>query len=247
MKKIISFSLYGSDRKYTHGMIDNVALAKMFYPDWEVFVYHDKSVPEYVIDKLNESPKVTLVDVTGCGILAAMWRFLAADEDCERFIVRDSDSRLSAREAAAVKEWEEEDKIVHIMRDHPHHGYRMLGGMWGAKKEMVDLFEGTMKQEIFKYSGYIGDKDLRNCTDRETWWMQDQFFLAEIVYLKLDLDQDATIHAGRDYMHKVTTWNNEPSAKDFPTQRSQNKHFVGEIFLYDDLGETTRDYQWTEL
>jgi hypothetical protein len=247
MKKIISFTLYGSDRKYTHGMLDNADLAKMIYPDWQVFVYHDNTVPEYVIEKLSQNPQVTLVNVSGCKVLAAMWRFFAADEDCERFIVRDSDSRLSAREAAAVKAWEEEDTLVHIMRDHPHHGYRMMGGMWGAKKELVNIFNGTMKQELIEYSKDSGEILGDDYTVRETWWMKDQYFLGEKIYLKINPQEDATIHAGQDYMHKVTTWSNEPFAKDFPTKRSENKHFVGEIFTYGELGETERAYQWKEL
>lgn len=241
--KIISFTLYGDDRKYTHGMVDNLKLAKMLYPDWTVFVYHDDSVPSYVLRHLKDN-NATLVDVTGCKILAAMWRFLAADEPCERFIVRDADSRLSAREVAAVKEWEDEDTMVHIMRDHPHHGYRIMGGMWGAKSSISNIFDGTIREEMIKYSE---SPDCDNYTVRETWWMKDQYFLAEKIYLQIDCVDDATIHAGRDYMSKVTTWKNEPSAKDFPTKRSEGKHFVGEVFTYGELGETQRAYQWKEL
>ena len=34
MKKVISFSLYGNDPKYTIGMIKNVNISKELYPDW---------------------------------------------------------------------------------------------------------------------------------------------------------------------------------------------------------------------
>ena len=33
-KRVISFALYGSDRKYTYGAIKNVELAKLYYPGW---------------------------------------------------------------------------------------------------------------------------------------------------------------------------------------------------------------------
>jgi hypothetical protein len=40
------------------------------------------------------------------GIAGMFWRFLVAEDDAvDRYIVRDSDSRLNAREAAAVAEW----------------------------------------------------------------------------------------------------------------------------------------------
>ncbi len=40
------------------------------------------------------------------GIAGMFWRFLVADDpQVDRFIVRDSDSRLNARDAYAVAEW----------------------------------------------------------------------------------------------------------------------------------------------
>jgi hypothetical protein len=62
-------------------------------------------------------------------------------------ISRDTDSRLSLREKAAVDEWLSSDKGFHIMRDHPWHKYPVLGGMWGIKggvlprmKQLIDQF-----------------------------------------------------------------------------------------------------------
>ena len=56
------------------------------------------------------------------------WRFLFDDSSVDIFIVRDVDSRIN-KEESAVKEWLESDKLLHIMRDHPHHYYKILGGM----------------------------------------------------------------------------------------------------------------------
>ena len=50
----------------------------------------------------------------------------------EVFLSRDLDSRLNAREAAAVAEFLQSGAGVHIMRDHPAHAAVMMGGMWGA-------------------------------------------------------------------------------------------------------------------
>ena len=48
------------------------------------------------------------------------WRFHPAGEtDVDVMISRDTDSRLSAREVAAVQEWLSSAADVHIMRDHP--------------------------------------------------------------------------------------------------------------------------------
>ena len=48
-------------------------------------------------------------------------------------VFRDTDSRINSREKHAVDAWMSSDKTFHIMRDHPFHGYYMLGGMWGYK------------------------------------------------------------------------------------------------------------------
>ena len=46
---------------------------------------------------------------------------------------RDLDSRLSAREEAATREWLHSGLAVHAMRDHPLHTQPLMGGMWGAR------------------------------------------------------------------------------------------------------------------
>jgi hypothetical protein len=62
------------------------------------------------------------------------WRFLAAaDSDVEFAIFRDADSRLGARERAAVDAWIASGRGTHVMRDHPMHDVPILGGMWGVR------------------------------------------------------------------------------------------------------------------
>ena len=46
---------------------------------------------------------------------------------------RDLDSRISAREVAAVREWLGSGRGVHSMRDHPTHWVPMLGSAWAAR------------------------------------------------------------------------------------------------------------------
>ena len=48
-------------------------------------------------------------------------------------VSRDLDSRINAREAAAVKEWREDSDLpIHSMRDNPGHGIGLVGASWGA-------------------------------------------------------------------------------------------------------------------
>ena len=90
-------------------------------------------------------------------------------------IVRDLDSRLSAREASAVAQWldiaKKQGLFLHVMRsissivsiylwsivchleeiclrDHPHHSAPMLAGMWGSVRvanEEFDRFQENMR------------------------------------------------------------------------------------------------------
>jgi hypothetical protein len=233
--KLISFTLYGNDKKYIEGMYKNIPLKKEFYPDWQIIVYHDDSLEENVVSKLSKD--CILRNVQGCGISAAAWRFLAHEEDCERFIVRDSDSRISQREATAVAEWEESNKTLHIMRDHPHHGHAILGGMWGMIK---DKNITSMKNLILSYQNTE-----YHVTDRDVWIMKDMHFLRDVIYPNYN-PSNCMIHNAKDFMSRVP-WRCEEWAVDFSTTRNDNKNFVGEIFVFDQEGNEKREYQYKEL
>lgn len=59
--------------------------------------------------------------------------------------MRDSDSRLNARDRFAVEEWIESKKNIHSIRDHIHHCNPMNGGMWGGTKEAIKV--GVLKTQ----------------------------------------------------------------------------------------------------
>ena len=166
MKKIISFCLWGDDPKYTIGAIRNAELAEEHYPDWICRFYIGKSVPSEIIETLAGKENTEIVTMEQEGNWTGMfWRFYPASEpDVDVMISRDTDSRLNAREAAAVSEWLQTDKSFHIMRDHPYHRTEILGGMWGVKNP----FLGDMKNLISRYA--MGD-----------FWQVDQNFLREVI------------------------------------------------------------------
>jgi len=150
--KLIAFSLWGQNPKYLIGAIRNAELAKKIYPDWTCRFYVAKSVPSQIILQLEKFDNVEIVHRSEFGDWRGMfWRFLpASEENIEVMISRDTDSRLNAREKAAVDCWLESDKKFHIMRDHPAHRFPVLGGMWGAKKgaiENIDKLIGSFKKE----------------------------------------------------------------------------------------------------
>jgi hypothetical protein len=209
MKKVISFSLWGNDPKYCQGAIENARLAGEVYPGWECHFHVDSQVPNYVHHALGEfdyvrvfhridpdDGKMAIGDWRGM-----FWRFEMLPE-IDVLIVRDCDSRLSAREAAAVDEWLASTAGFHIMRDHPYHATQILGGMWGMKKGAVP--------EFF---------DLMLAWNQEDRWQTDQDFLKAEIYPRVV--NNSMVH---DEFFSL-----EPQAKSFPTIRNGTE-FVGAIY-----------------
>ena len=146
MKKIIAFALWGDNPKYTIGAIKNANLSKEFYPDWISRFYVHKDVDISIINEIKsaQNTEISIVNETP-DWKSMFWRFFPVfDNDTECFICRDCDSRLSDREVAAVNEWSNSDKLVHIMRDHPWHRFVMLGGMIGFKKEAFGILINSL-------------------------------------------------------------------------------------------------------
>ena len=70
------------------------------------------------------------------------------DPTVDLMVSRDLDSRLTTREQAAVEDWLNTGLAFHVMRDNPHHGTEILGGMWGARMDsglMTKLAEAMTK------------------------------------------------------------------------------------------------------
>ncbi|MDI1443847.1 glycosyltransferase [Polyangium sp. 6x1] len=143
-RRIIAFSLWGTQPRYTVGAIRNAELAQEIYPGWTCRFYVATSVPEEILAALAALPNTEIVRTGLPGDWTGMfWRFLAAaDSDVDVVLSRDTDSRLSWRERAAVDEWLRSTGDFHIMRDHPSHNVHILGGMWGARNGLLrDMVE----------------------------------------------------------------------------------------------------------
>ena len=68
--------------------------------------------------------------------------------------MRDTDSRLNARERFAVEEWIQSGKGVHSIRDHPNHERPLNGGLWGGTKGAVQGMTKLVKN--FSNKGKYG-------------------------------------------------------------------------------------------
>lgn len=165
---VISFSLWGNIERYHLGVYENIKLAKEIFPNFNIVIYYDDSVPADRIKNL-ENEGVTLINATHIPCNSMMWRFLASDTD-GIFLSRDLDSRLGYREKYAVEEWLSSDKDFHIMRDHPEHAVKILGGMWGSRNGIMKKIHDM----IFSFP----EMDLSDLYKVQV----DQSFLAKVVY-----------------------------------------------------------------
>lgn len=165
MKKIISFSLWGENTKYTLGAIKNADLALTIYPEWICRYYVGLSTPQDIIDELEKRQNTEIIKMNEQGEWNSMfWRFLpVGDDDVEIMISRDCDSRISMREKLCVDEFVSSEKLFHCMLDHPFHN-GIMGGMWGAKKGILK----NIKQLIDEWP-------------KTNQWQTDQSFLNTIV------------------------------------------------------------------
>lgn len=200
LKKVISYSLWGNNPKYTIGAIKNAELAQTIYPGWHSYFFIGSSVPTEIQNALLNIPNVFLFYKKDYGDWRSMfWRFETSyDLEVDISIFRDTDSRLSLREKYAVEQWESSNKTFHIMRDHPYHKYPILGGMWGYKKN---------NSYPMRYLIEHCDKSNRYGTDYE-------FFINNLYPL---IGNDKIVHD--PFFEK----------KDFPTQR-MGTEFVGDVF-----------------
>lgn len=159
-EQIITYSLYGNNPRYTDGAVANAKLYKTIYPGWQMRVYHDDSVPQKILQKLQHHD-VQLRNMSKSNMNAMSWRFTVSD-NVARFCARDIDSRLSMREKHAVDEWIASGKKFHVMRDHPSHStYALSGGMWCASDEGMRQIQRVLKG-IPSGNQYMQDMDWLN-------------------------------------------------------------------------------------
>jgi hypothetical protein len=211
--RVISYGLYGNQPRYTIGVLRNCELAPIVYPGWKVRVYLDRTVPRNIVAHLEAlGAQLVRVDdgAMSGGIGGMFWRFLvAADPTVDRYIIRDSDSRLNPRERLAVEEWISSGKQIHSIRDHPNHDRPLNGGMWGGVKGAVADME-TLVKKWQNRDKYMGDLD----------------FLNQVVWTK------PSVRASQ-ISHDAYTCHKYPNARPFPTARPPDFQHVGQVFFGD--------------
>ena len=193
-RKFISYSLWGDNKVYTYGMIENVIAARKYFPMWLLRIHYNSTVPQNIIDWLGSQPNVNLVKHTGDEMRAAntLWRFNDLfvgidDEHGSTVIFRDCDSRLGEREKNLVEEWLKSRKDCHIIRDHEGHTCPILAGMFGVRNKVLKYIpQLTHTNDInsppmsFVEGKHVFIHFLRSITRENDVYLIDQQFLASI-------------------------------------------------------------------
>ena len=223
MKKIISYSLWCNDipidnknyqthNMYLNGAIENIKLQKShkIYKHWKFRFYINNTVPIHIIEKLK-SNGAEIINMSESKLPGMFWRFLPFnDKKVDVFIVRDVDSRINFREFRAVNKWLETNKLLHIIRDHPHHYYKILGGMWGYQNHLKRFNPDPYIDDFLKKRNYKFKR------------MDDMYFL-DTIYDIFESENQTLEH---DQFFKFK------NSIDFPDNSYQDDyyHYVGEVF-----------------
>ena len=131
--RLVSFALYGAKRLYVRGALANAKLVPLVYGEKWSARFYVADVPDAVVDELCSLGSQVVRYKTEEPAAGMLLRFLpAGDPTLEAVVVRDADSRVNPREAAAVTDWldsaggggelEEASHAFHLMHEGDHNG-----------------------------------------------------------------------------------------------------------------------------
>jgi len=224
----ISYSLWGTNKVYTYGMIENVLLAKEIYKEWKVRIHYNDTVPIKVIEWLSAQENTEMVHHEGCDTLASnmFWRFYDLFLPDTVVTIRDADSRLSIHEKEMVDEWLNSSKDFHVIRGHHHHKVPILGGTCGCRNnllEYIHISNGTRNVNSSPRSFMLAKSFLNWYSNRlsheNNKYNADQIFLYQYIY---------PIVSSSLFVHSVKENAYEPFAKVIESRESE---FMGAIVM----------------
>jgi len=203
--KIIAFSLYGNDARYT-GHIESIIRAyHKLLPGWKCRIYLAKDVdPKYIELFTRNRCEVMMMEKSGVDARYSTWRFLAIEDGAEAVIIRDLDSLPTRREKIMIEQWLASDKNFHIIRDHIHHNALVMAGMWGIKKNDINIKKSTQGHLLTNNYGV------------------DQVFLEKIIYPRFK--NDVMVH---------DSFPRFPDEEVIVIPFTPGEHFIGEVYTGD--------------
>jgi hypothetical protein len=204
----VSFSLYGDSPKYIEGAIRNATQVRGAYPGFVALFFVDQDISDGVVHRLEEEGARVARFRAASSVENMMQRVFAFDApEAGVVLFRDADSRITAREVAAVSEWSNSPYGVHSMRDFPYQFDPLGGGMWGIKKSS---FPNLCLRKLWE--GYV--------VDTPGWAaLNDQVFLHRVVWPIVR--RDTLFHDGVG---------GAAETRPFPVGFDPEQGFVGEVY-----------------
>jgi len=224
--KVISFCIYGSKDKYCKGLDENLKLMQLNLTDFNAFIYIGDQVPTHWIEKYQTYDFVKIFYTNRIGHDNMINRFFAIDEnDVEIAFIRDIDSRVHDRDIWCIRHFEKSQYMFHTIRDHPEHRALILGGLWGIKKECLNI---SIKELYLHY----------NTTNETLNIIQhDQYFLKDIIYSLVY--KNMIVYSFNEKMKMIE---NE-IIKRIPFNVIDD-NFCGLAITYDEDGNEIKEYKW---
>lgn len=175
--KCFSFSIYGNDKKYIYGLIENIKIITKYYPNFDIYLYIGKNSFKDELSEIKtnyKNVKTFEVENSNCYMCSRYTPLISADIN-DIVIIRDSDSEINERDRWCINdfiqlnEYESENSkyCFQIIRDHAWHKSKIMGGLniFVIKtQEMKELIKPIIQKllNVFsepKYTFKYGDDE----------------------------------------------------------------------------------------
>lgn len=158
MSKVVSFALWGTNKVYNDGLMENVKLVHQLLPGFKVVVYCTPEVT--ILQRDLKEVEVRVIRDHPPDFSFIRWRYEPMfDEGVDICLVRDSDSRITRREVGFITEWLDSGLPFHIMRDSPSHRSKIMGGMFGVRGGFVRHLRDPFREYIGRCKKYGIDEE----------------------------------------------------------------------------------------
>ena len=159
--KIISYTIFGEQKIYKSGLLNNIKIAKSILPDWKIMIHACSLVDKDFVDNCRDSNTEIIVKERKFKYEPLLWRMLPMEEDHEAVIVRDVDTRIWQRDKNLIDDWLNSDFKFHLARENLGSDWPIMAGLWGGKKpnlKIEDKFNRWYKKLNLNKNSYINDQ-----------------------------------------------------------------------------------------
>jgi hypothetical protein len=159
---ILSYSLYGDNRRYFNALCKNIEFIDLNYRNFfTISIVIGLDVPSKWVDMLSKSSAVLVMsnDKSLENIPKLLYRlYPILSEQGDTCFFRDADSYLTKNEMDSMLRFVGSNYMYHIVRDHPNHLAPIMGGLFGIKSARYKVFKETFFEHIGKYKSWHNKK-----------------------------------------------------------------------------------------